>query len=1628
MISNYYHPQLRIRQVLQQIPQVSAQVLSAFVLGPQYALSRFTNPDEKAKMEGVPFNAELLPQLIPYENQDPTQVVDPSYVKLYGQQLEAQIWRFQPPSQDPSVPFRFRIKSLSEPTTLSATVQPTLVTVTVGSSTPPTISAVTLLDSNGGFPVNTVYDMMLLTPVDTATQQPINPGSGAAVRFTTDENGYAINVELISPGSGYTVGSFTASFRPPYASVNLSDNSPTATQPLAPELLGRPIQVGDVIYSTPDILGPSTSRLKVLGFDYSPTASSFGSDVAISNQHLAGVPSNPAASTAAFTSGSLPAGWSLVLSDSCCCFANVTDSKVETARPTFSVSEPIAITNGTPWGTIQATASGTLDSNNKLNTVSIVTKGAGYYYRSLVGVIISAPGSGYSTTTPPTLSVTLTSPASWTSDYRLPVLAPILVNGALVDVEILEAGYNLPNGTALTCTVTATTGSGATFLAVVNVGSIRSISINTPGVYTPTVTPQTVTVAAPPSGITAAGVLSFYRAVSVTLTNGGHGYPALVSGVTSTIKLSSGFLVRINTVVGGVVTSVSLLGPGSVSPLGSLATPTVAAASIGAQSDTNSMVAGQTPASVTLTWGVGAVRMTNPGTGYDLASPPTVTPPSGTTAATLLVSTIGTNRDLVTLPTIVGKVSGVVMNSKAELVTVSRAKDWSGLTTGASLNNGQTYGDTYNLRMVNATTVALSMSSGTFKPTTFGLKQGGRGYFFWAASLGGVAVELRPPSPSTPVTTGMQFAYTVVGDYKPLQTAVSSVISKVGITNPGSGLLVGSFQLNISPSSTDLLTVIIVSQSGSGVDDGYVGTVALTRVGAAYKYAPVVTVPTNVLTGGVNPVAPIFTVTLTSPETTGDLVLTSGSVYTGTKKTRYQIKVVAGAMISPTDPLATMPYPGPSGSIYGATLEVSDTAGSEATQIYTGVSPGQAPYPLGTQGLSFYLPISTGTDSGLNNGVTATATTTVVAGVITGATLTGPGSGYPDGPVVVHVYSAVAPTTPATVTATALGGHVVGPLTVAGGGTGYTGNVYLVFDPPPMHQRGLRQGNVYYVDAIPAGPGTVPNQIKLNGQAADVSAWNTTMATETNFDVRSTIVAPTSEIPALANGRVVWTADASGVTLQPGATIHIPGRTDLVPIVNSSNGLLFTSSRSMVIPAQPNTIKLYTSEKSIQADFGLFDMDNPVCYGAIMAFRGAQGNAVWVAKVASDDLPGYQAVLTQAERTDGIYAIAPMSYDFDVQQAVSAHVTLCSGETRKRWRRGYVATASPGAYTIVKLNSLQSQYLGQVLPFSTSSNRRVVCSVPPNPEGPFVLSGVLPGDIYRTNYSADAVGVETYESYEVQTVLSDTELLLKTGPAQPVAAAQRFEIWRPDNGPSQSSWVQKRSEAFENRRICNVWVDRPYTTDPKTGAVLFVPVYYVAAEIAGLRSAVLPQQGLTYTEIRQSIQQAPLMFTKYTDDDLDVAASGGTFIVTQEVLNGPLFIRHQLTTDANDTDGILFWEDSVGTNLDNISYLARALFQPYIGRRNANREVLEELETKFRDILNQLLLAPANGSNIGPALITWTNLILGIDPVMKDKINVQVGLQLPLPINVIDVTLYATAAQEDITIVVTNTDNTATPA
>lgn len=445
-------------------------------------------------------------------------------------------------------------------------------------------------------------------------------------------------------------------------------------------------------------------------------------------------------------------------------------------------------------------------------------------------------------------------------------------------------------------------------------------------------------------------------------------------------------------------------------------------------------------------------------------------------------------------------------------------------------------------------------------------------------------------------------------------------------------------------------------------------------------------------------------------------------------------------------------------------------------------------------------------------------------------------------------------------------------------------------------------------------------------------------------------------------------------------------------------GKLMVSYRALRTPTATESLIAIETASDITDKLGTIDLENEIAFGANEAFSGSQGKTIYALRVSDDTTTAYSTALKKIEATDRVYALTPMTDKQTVQQLVATHCESMSQKDVKNFRRCYVGTDSPGEYAAL------SRYDGSVIEVDiTVSNAGIVLDV--------ATAGVnlqtvnlVEGDIVKM---IDSNGNYTGAEYTISAVTDANTAYLSTGPVS--SQTEVFaEFWKADTPESQAAYVADVSAALGSRRAVNVWVENG--TRIIDGVRTVIPNKYVAAEVAGLRSAVIPWQGLTLTEIN-SVTDAPAMYTRYTNSLLNTVAAAGTFIITQEAESGGVFIRHQLTTQSN--QGSLAYEDSIGVSLDSISYQIKDSLNSFVGRKNVTRQTLEEIYDTVWTILNNATTSSAV-ADYGPQLNGFTNkagernkIDVAAHPTLKDRVQVYARLLMPLPLNTLEVVLDA---------------------
>lgn len=537
-------------------------------------------------------------------------------------------------------------------------------------------------------------------------------------------------------------------------------------------------------------------------------------------------------------------------------------------------------------------------------------------------------------------------------------------------------------------------------------------------------------------------------------------------------------------------------------------------------------------------------------------------------------------------------------------------------------------------------------------------------------------------------------------------------------------------------------------------------------------------------------------------------------------------------------------------------------------------------------------------------------------------------------------------------------------------------------------QDGLRKGDIYLVHAVAATESTDDfDRVILDGPAVDLSTYLAT-TTELTVEFRKEftgVIAPTA-----AADEEAWTADAEdGITVQAGLSLYVEERTSgsqWVPFVNSV-GTLAVSFRALALASATDTLVPIDSTSDIVSELGSIDLDNDLAFGVSCALARADGNRVFALNIGGVTDAAFAAALRKLESSDNFSYIGLASDMTDAAEAkktLRTHCITMSGETKRNFRKCYVGTDMPGAYAAIGVDpdtdlnytaTIEDAGGGEFLTVRHTSDTL-----------DFTALNLAEGDLY-TNLVSDV-------SYEIDEILSATELRLKTGPVSAVVVAQAFMLTFANTVASQKRFLQETAAGLGSHFCTNIVQATAYvnTTD-------IVPARFVACEIAGLRSGTPSQQGLSRQAL-SSITSIPGAYTTWTPDDWDDVAAAGNLVVTQDIAGGPCYIRHQLTT--NSSDGELYYEDNALAVLFEIGFQIKDSGAAAIGRKNVTSSFLALREAELRRICEDASKEEGIDDDAGPLIAGFRNVAVAQDSVLRNRVNESVEVAIALPLN----TLY----------------------
>lgn len=494
-------------------------------------------------------------------------------------------------------------------------------------------------------------------------------------------------------------------------------------------------------------------------------------------------------------------------------------------------------------------------------------------------------------------------------------------------------------------------------------------------------------------------------------------------------------------------------------------------------------------------------------------------------------------------------------------------------------------------------------------------------------------------------------------------------------------------------------------------------------------------------------------------------------------------------------------------------------------------------------------------------------------------------------------------------------------------------------------------------------------------------------------------------VAATSTGIAPWTANATGINYAAnlGMWVVFDATHSAFCAFADNVGKLYVEYRVQVIPMADEDIFEIYNEHDIETNFGTIAIENELAYGCYMALKGSQGRGIYAIRVRSTDAEGFLAGIRKTESNSSTYNFCPITDDVAVMETVAEFGNEMSQPDVKKWRVTRVGVDFPGEYDLTSVDN-DNHPLQATLQINQTLDGYTGTLLATENDVDFLALGVN-GQETALHYGDKVRVNSTGDVYVIKRVVGSKALLLESGPDSNVANTS-ITLIKADTPDNEAEYVTNLAKNFADRRVTVIWTDQGKTNNDK-GALVVVPNKFLACEIAGLASAVLPQKSLTHTEVT-GVTQASRMYTKYTQKQLDNIAKEGVLVITQDAKATACYVRHQLTTDVN--HGSLYYEDSCTRNLDNISYHIVDTLHNFIGHANVVVPALRKLEAKLVALLANFMQDTVDDM-VGPSLVDYSDLTIVQDPVFKDRIIVKVKLYLPLPLNNIKVYEMAYAAQ-----------------
>ena len=461
--------------------------------------------------------------------------------------------------------------------------------------------------------------------------------------------------------------------------------------------------------------------------------------------------------------------------------------------------------------------------------------------------------------------------------------------------------------------------------------------------------------------------------------------------------------------------------------------------------------------------------------------------------------------------------------------------------------------------------------------------------------------------------------------------------------------------------------------------------------------------------------------------------------------------------------------------------------------------------------------------------------------------------------------------------------------------------------------------------------------------------------------------------------------------------------------------LAYTAVRKDVtaLASRPGLLTFDTTT-DLEAAIPPISTDNPLALGlyfALINATGAQVTGLGVDEISADAPYGTVDAFTRAAEyleAFEVYALAPLTHDGTVAQVFNTHVNFMSEPEQKGER---IVLHNPDVPTraldtLVASDTDGDRLSGTIFDTNVATLTALVQNAGIDPIGTIPVTEGLFLDIasddkkysiktisgsqvtVRTSPSDFAAG-ENDDGYYATSTLP-TPLISETFAVR-IRGAELVTSTGALDKNAVASTMAALGQTYGNRRFWLTFPDQSAATID--GFEQLIEGFYMNAGIAGMIAQQPPQQSFTnfpmtgYTRVIGSN-------SVYSEQQLNVMAAGGVYIIVQDSLGAPLIARMALTTDMT---SIETRTDSITKVVDFTAKFMRRGLKNFIGRFNITQSFLDSLGSVVQGLIGFLVEA---GVLIGGTL---NNIIQDEDA--PDTVLIDVTLDVPYPCNYIRLTL-----------------------